>query len=87
MQKYDKLTQTLMFPTIIKGIRGSDTSIEFVTELTLQTIRMGVKNFPAVQKSVYIFIQTSATPVENPRLKPIEYTNADMLANKARMFF
>ena len=58
MQQYDKLTQTLMFPTIIKQLRGSDTDIEFVTTLTLQTIRLAVKNFVAVRKSAYIFVQT-----------------------------
>ena len=59
MQKYDKLTQTVLFPTVIRGLRGSDTSIEYVTTLTLQTIRMPVANFKAVRKTAYTFVQTN----------------------------
>ena len=58
MQQYDKLTQTVMFPTVIKQLKGSDTSIEIVTTLTLETVRMSVKNFRAVRTSAYIFVQT-----------------------------
>ena len=47
-----------MFPNVIKQLRGTDTNIEFITTLTLQKIRMAVKNFPAVRKSAYIFVQT-----------------------------
>ena len=57
-QKYDKLSQTVLFPTVIRGLRGSDTSIEYVTTLTLQTIRMAIKNFTAVRKTAFIFVQT-----------------------------
>ena len=57
-QKYDKLSQTVLFPTVIRGLRGSDTSIEYITTLTLQTIRMAVKNFTAVRKTAFIFVQT-----------------------------
>ena len=56
MQQYDKLSQTLMFPDVIKQLRGTDTDIEIVTTLSLQKIRMAVKNFPAVRKSAYIFV-------------------------------
>ena len=58
MQQYDKLSQTVLFPTVIKQLRGSDTSIEYVTTLTLQTIRMEIKNFTAVWKTAFIFVQT-----------------------------
>ena len=58
MQQYDKLSQTVLFPTVIRQLRGSDTSIEYVTTLTLQTIRMEIKNFTAVRKTAFIFVQT-----------------------------
>ena len=58
LQQYDKLSQTVMFPKVIKQLRGTDTNIEIVTTLTLQKIRMAVKNFPAVRKTAYIFVQT-----------------------------
>ena len=58
LQKYNKLSQTVMFPAIIKGLRGSDTNIEIVTILTLENIRMAVKNFVATRKTAYIFVQT-----------------------------
>ena len=58
LQQYNKLSQTVMFPAIIKGLRGSDTNIEIVTVLSLENIRMAVKNFVVTQKTAYIFVQT-----------------------------
>ena len=77
-----------MFPTIIKGLRGSDTSIEIVTQLTLETIRMGVRNYYVRDSTVYIFVTESISPQDkNPRLKRIEYTDADILECKIATFF
>jgi hypothetical protein len=47
-----------MFPEIIKGLRGTDTNIEYVTTLTLENIRMAVRNFTATRKTAFIFVQT-----------------------------
>ena len=48
----------MMFPDIIKGLRGTDTSIEFITTLTLQNIRISVRNYRAERRTGYIFVQT-----------------------------
>ena len=74
MQQYDKLSQTVMFPNVIKQLRGTDTNIEYVTTLTLQKIRMAVKNFPSLRKSAYIFVQTDLKiQREEMRLGRIKY--------------
>ena len=82
-QQYNKLSQTVMFPNVIKQLRGTDTNIEYVTTLTLQKIRMAVKNFPSRRKSAYIFVQTDLKiQREEMRLGRIKYWQEKLAAKE-----
>ena len=72
-----------MFPTIIKGLKGTDTNIEIVTQLTLETIRMSVNNFRAVRKTAFIFVYTELKIVnEALLLKQIKKWDQELAAGE-----
>ena len=56
--RYEKDSLTIVFPTIIDQLKGTDANIEIIKSSQLQNLRLTVKPLKAKQKIAYIFVMT-----------------------------
>ena len=81
---YDILTQTVMLPTVLDYLKGSDTNIEIVVSSMLQLARVAINCYNVLKSKGLIFVQKE---LQCEGYEPLIYKDAMVRAEKTKTFF